>query len=975
MRSPHSEPPRAARASHLPFTAQSSEPIPRGLTDAGVRGRDLPDAPVGEPSPDVPRTGEAFDRSAPLVGWFTGALVGACEAMYALAQVRRTPALVGGAVGLSMAVCGLLAMFLSVAWALVLRALACARGRGPSARARVLSAVIAALALAPAARAALSWLAPRRHGPLGALGLGLCAAGLCTLAWALAQVLSAVRAPRTRGGDVPPPASAVASASGLAFALALAVGAMLRWPLDPSVRGGLLGALCALCVVAPWLVARSHAWLARRSLLARRTLAVAGTSLFALACARAIRGVEAMIPWGLAPWLLAPWIAAAGWSRWSRAVPSSTALPGRSAVTWLSLAVVSVAVVLSSSRDESVRKLVASRAAGTSLALGVVRAALDRDRDGHPRWIAGGDCRDDDPEVHPGAADWPGDGIDADCDGRDDTVELPRARPFIAIPAGVPARPNVLLLTVDALRADHLGAYGYARATSPAIDALARESLRFDRAFSNAPSTRLSMPTIATGRWPSTIAWDNSIWWPRFTARQRTLAEALHDHGYETGAVYSIEYFSRRYARGFERGIDVYDDRWTSLHTELHGAQESSGTSSREVADSAIEFVSRRREHPWFLWAHFFDPHHQYLPHRDGETPRFGDAPMDLYDEEIAYTDRHIGRLLARLRETGQWERTVIVLTGDHGEGFGEHGVSTHGFHLYAAQTRVPMIVRVPGVAPGRSGVPVSHVDVAPTLANLAGAREEPTFLGRSMVDTLARTRATDDGRVLQEVTYDGAIRRWAIVSAAHHLLWNHTPESTRECYDLRLDPDEREDLMGSLAGDAPCDALFEELSRTAASLSLTPEYARTLASGVLAPGVPRPAPEHGTDAQLGTLVRVAGWDGPTVVNRGQRVTVTVHFDALDRVTGGWDLFVHLSGRVMARNLDHPVLDGVYPVDRWQPGQRLRDRWTFTVAPDLLPGTYDLLLGLYRGSERLPVIPTEAGDDQRRLRVGRIEVR
>lgn len=130
------------------------------------------------------------------------------------------------------------------------------------------------------------------------------------------------------------------------------------------------------------------------------------------------------------------------------------------------------------------------------------------------------------------------------------------------------------------------------------------------------------MPAIATGRWAPAIEWDNSIWWPRFTAWQRTIAEVLHAHGYHTGGVFSIPYFRRSDARGFERGVDEYDDGLLSLHAEVGGPQESTGSSLREVAHHARSFVENNREHPWFLWAHFFDPHHQYVAHDDGESRR-----------------------------------------------------------------------------------------------------------------------------------------------------------------------------------------------------------------------------------------------------------------------------------------------------------------------------------------------------------------
>src|SRR4029079_5449528 len=112
------------------------------------------------------------------------------------------------------------------------------------------------------------------------------------------------------------------------------------------------------------------------------------------------------------------------------------------------------------------------------------------------------------------------------------------------------------------------------------------------------------------------------------------------------------------------------------------------------------------------------------------EVPSFGDARADLYDGEIRFTDMAVGRVLAPLRELGLWDRTAVVLTGDHGEGFGEHGITEHGFDLYPPQTKVPFIVRVPGLPAQRAKVPVGHIDIAPTLVNLARGRAEPGFMG-----------------------------------------------------------------------------------------------------------------------------------------------------------------------------------------------------------------------------------------------------
>jgi arylsulfatase A-like enzyme len=901
-------------------------------------------------------------------GALTGLIIGVLEAAYAVhssARASRSIALVAALVlAVTSLASALVAISLSALRRLARWAIAPQLAFGPRVAVSTLAAIVT---IAPTLLLVRS-VAARRHALLGSVAVALGAIAAGGAAWTLSIALGklALR-PTTTSGDrstLWPRLAALAMGIGTTV---FVVAMRCAWPLTSNGQRAIL-VTAAIATLSASLLAESLARAIERNF---RKLALVGTIVGALALGAAamrLRPVLAMLPWGLSLWLLTP-------VAWRLAVRWVGDGPPRRAVLAL-VVIAQLAAIATATNDEATRKIVATRAVSTELGLSALRAALDWDRDGYPRWMPGGDCRDDDPTVHPGAMDWPGDDVDTDCDGRDDRVSVPPRRPLIVVPERVVARPNVLLLTVDALRADHLGAYGYGRPTSRSLDALARESVVFDRAFANAPSTRLSMPAIATGRWAPTIEWDNAIWWPRFTTAQRTIAEALHDGGYHTGAVYSIPYFRRSDARGFERGVDEYDDRNIALHAEVGGPHESTGSSAREVADSAISFVERNRERAWFLWAHFFDPHHQYVPHEDGVTPVFGSAAMDRYDAEVHYTDQHVGRLLDRLRASGQWERTVIIVTGDHGEGFGEHDVQTHGFHLYAAQTRVPMIVRVPGVAAKRTSVAVSHVDIAPTVVNLAGVPNERTFLGRTMVDAIAySTRPDDDGEALQEVTFDHTVHRWAIATATHHVLWNQTPHSTRECYDMRRDPDEREDLFGVVGAGAPCAVLFDQLSRYAVGLRLGSDFAEKLAFGVIAPEAPTPPVEHPIEARFATVVDVRGWDGPTTINRSERATVTLHFTVLDRIEPGWELFVHLMGEQQSRNLQHAVIEGAYPIARWRMGQRLRDRFSFTVPLDAPPGQYALYIGFYKGEARLPITPAERGDALRRVRLGTITVR
>jgi choline-sulfatase len=641
-----------------------------------------------------------------------------------------------------------------------------------------------------------------------------------------------------------------------------------------------------------------------------------------------------------------------------------------------------MAVALATSESETARKVTSARAGLVAPVLVMARRLLDHDRDGYPRLLGGGDCDDNDATVHPGVLDFPDDGIDQDCDGKDASISILEPPAFAAVPATVPRDLNLLLVTLDTVRADHLGCYGYARPTSPAIDRLAAEGALFLNGWAHAPSTRYSMPAIATGRWPSAIAWDESIWWPRLAPGVRTIAEALRSAGYFTAAFYSYDYFSPSDRRGFERGVDLYRADRARLHQAVNGPMESHGSSSREMADDSIAFLEEHQNRKFFFWVHFYDPHLSYEPHP--EIAAFGGSRIDLYDGEIRFTDHHLGRVLERLRTLGLWDRTAIVVTGDHGEGFGEHGLTEHGFDLYAAQTKVPLIIRVPGLAPRRIAVPAGHVDLAPTLLNLARAAQgdaggrEQGFLGRSLIPELAGALAPDPGapppRVFQEVTSERGKKR-ALVTEELHLIWNWTPDNTTECYDLRADPDERRDLWGR-STDAACRGLKADLQGMVSALSVPPDVAQKLRQAVFSPGAPVPVPTLRIDATIGDVVKVVGATvTPGVVTTGGTVELTILFECNRTVTGGWRFFFHLMGPGGSfRNLDHVPVDGAMPPDRWRPGQRILDRLRIPFPPGTPRGAYNVIIGLFRGGDRLPILPVVLSDGNKALRLVTITV-
>jgi len=747
----------------------------------------------------------------------------------------------------------------------------------------------------------------------------------------------------------------------------------LIWRTRAPLRKGVLveraafGAALAACL--PFLLAWASARLAR----VRAWVAVlAAVLLFGVPVAILVKVRWAkdfqFMAWNQVGVLVGLGLATVGLAFWLRG--------RRLARSWdrlvvLGLPVAGLLAVLLASEYEPARKAATARASLTGELITRGQRFFDFDRDKYAGLLGGGDCDDGDAERNPGATDWPDDGVDQDCDGKDASIASLRSPPFQAVPEAVPTDLKLLLVTIDTLRADHVGAYGYRRPTTPNLDRLAAEGTVFLNGWAHAPSTRYSMPAIATGRWPSAIEWDESIWWPRIAPSQRMLAQALKDLGYTTAAFYAYLYFNRADQRGFERAVDHYDNSCAALHVNVNGPAESVGSSSRQMADKGIAFLREHGQEKFFLWMHFYDPHLNYERHP--EAPDWGRSQRDLYDGEVWFTDLHFGRVLDELRALGLWDKTAIVVVGDHGESMGEHGIVAHGYHLYSPHTKVPFVIKVPGLPAQRLDPPVGHVDLAPTLVNLARGPHEPAFLGRSFVDLLAGAPAEPrPGPVFQEVSYEGDVKRRALVTATHHLIWNWTPDNTTECYDLFHDPGETRDLWGLIAGEPACSALKDDLRNRVALLSLPPGYAEKIGFG-LAPSPPPPT--HPLDVRIGDSLRVLGYDvEPPAPRRGGSVVLVTHFELQARPPTGWKLFFHLEGPGGFRNLDHVPVEGTYPFERWRPGQRIRDRVSIAFTHAMPAGTYAVSLGLFKGKERAPVTPAAAGDGQNRLRLATLVV-
>jgi arylsulfatase A-like enzyme len=567
----------------------------------------------------------------------------------------------------------------------------------------------------------------------------------------------------------------------------------------------------------------------------------------------------------------------------------------------------------------------------------VIRRGFDWDGDGYARVLGGGDCDDGDAAIHPRAPEIPGDGIDQNCVGGDPSG-APRpieAVGFVPVPPSVPKDANILLITIDTLRSDHLGSYGYPHPTSPALDAIAGSGTRFVNAWAHAPSTRYSMPAILTGRLPLDVRYDTSHpGWPGLLPAETTLAERLKLLGFTTGAITNYDYFQE--SRRMNQGFDEYDNQNQRLHRPVagHGPEETQGSSSEEQTNKAIQFVDRHAGQRWFLWVHYYDPHAGYATHP--EVPSFGTDDIGRYDGEIRFTDLHIGRLIDKLKARGLYDRTIVAFTGDHGEGFGEHGITRHGYHLYAAQTRVPIVIRTPGLGPRVSTTPAGHVDLVPTLVNLAGGAPAHEMMGRSLVDVLAGGPERDRP-VFQQLSYEGNHELRGAAGERCHVIYNVSPDTSWEAYRIDVDPGETEDV-DSQSG--PCESVRRAMEQWYDAEQVPPGAAAALLPA--APAIERPL-----GVTFGSEIELLAVELPAQVKQGETFTVTWTFAAHGTLADGWKVFVHFENGKGARFTgDHAP---ARPFAWWRAGQFIRYSTTATVARGSPPGRYQLWTGLWKG--------------------------
>jgi choline-sulfatase len=344
--------------------------------------------------------------------------------------------------------------------------------------------------------------------------------------------------------------------------------------------------------------------------------------------------------------------------------------------------------------------------------------------------------------------------------------------------------PNVFLVTIDTLRADHVHCYGYKEIQTPALDSLARDGIRFAQAFTPSPITNTSHTTILTGLLPSSHGvTDFAV---PLTSAHPTWAELLKSRGYHTGAfIGAVILDSHSLAPGLDRGFDFYDDFPENLPPQVHwGRVERRGM---DVAARAGKWLSAHPAGAHFAWIHLYDPHDPYEP----PLPYSQTYKSNLYDGEIAYADAALANFLDYIKKRGWYESSIIIVVGDHGEGLGEHGEDTHGIFLYDSTTHVPLIMKLPGnMDSGRVvEAQVRTTDILPTVLDLVGVPPSTKFDGESLKPVLSNTQA--DNRVAFGET-DYPLRfGWAPLHSVREPGFKFIEAPRPELYDLHQDPGE----------------------------------------------------------------------------------------------------------------------------------------------------------------------------------------
>lgn len=383
-------------------------------------------------------------------------------------------------------------------------------------------------------------------------------------------------------------------------------------------------------------------------------------------------------------------------------------------------------------------------------------------------------------------------------------------------PAPSMRSPNIILITLDTTRADRMGFLGSNRGLTPNLDALAKHSVVFTRAYAQVPLTTPSHAALLTGTYPQFNHVEDlgSALRPELPY----LPDLLHQHGYHTAAFLGSMVLDpvRNAAPGFERGFDVYD---SDFHNPQPGEDryQSMERRAEDVANRAMGWLSHRPDGPFFIWLHFYDAHEPYDP----PEPFKSHFASDPYDGEIAYTDSVVGSLLEVLARHGLFQDTVIAVAADHGEAFGEHGEKWHGMFLYDETIHVPLLLKLPGekFAGKRVEERVALADIAPSLLEAASVSIPTAMQAQSLLPLMEAPRSaagkkdskSPERAIYSETNYPHRSFGWSDLHSWRAQKYLYVQAPKKELYDQSADPEAQKNLAGS--AQAVADTLDSQLT------------------------------------------------------------------------------------------------------------------------------------------------------------------
>ncbi len=376
---------------------------------------------------------------------------------------------------------------------------------------------------------------------------------------------------------------------------------------------------------------------------------------------------------------------------------------------------------------------------------------------------------------------------------------------------------NVVVITIDTLRADHLGCYGYKLIRTPHIDALASESVRFLRAYTPVPVTLPAHTVIFTGTYP-TLSGMHDFSGNKLNPNQPTLATVLKQQGYVTGAVIGSAVLDSRF--GLNQGFDFYYD-----HFDFNRLQESNLEEMERpgnvVADLALDWLGKNYHSKFFLWMHLYDPHFPYRPPAPF-SEQYKDRP---YDGEIAFADAQVGRLIAFLKAKDLYRNTLIVLSGDHGESLGEHGEKTHGFFIYNATLHIPVIIHLPQAPAAKTVLElVSLADLMPTILHALKVEVPAQVQGRSLLAWMTPKKDVNSRNLYAETFLPRLHFNWSELRSVETANYQFIDAPKPELYDLSKDPGETLNLYAEKK--AVADELRARLNKLIQQYSANQELA-----------------------------------------------------------------------------------------------------------------------------------------------------